>query len=151
MNFSNWIDIAKKTLIFASSVILIIIGFKITIFYIPFLIAFVLSQLLEPLIRFCMRKFKMKRKISAIIIFAIILSIVIGIIVWGVVTLITEATNFLNNFNVYYDKISSFSQSIISNFNYDKIQISNEVKEIANNASSQAIRNSIKLVKRIYN
>lgn len=141
MNFANWLDIAKKTLIFTSSVILIILGFKITIFYIPFLIAFILSQLLEPLIRFCMKKLKLKRKISAILIFGIILSIIIGIISWGIITLITETTNFLNNFNYYYDKISYFSQNIISNFNYDKIQVSDEVKELVNNASVQIIRN----------
>ena len=151
MSFNNWLDISKKTLIFALSVLLIIIGFKVSIFYIPFVIAFIISQLLEPLIRFCMRKLKMKRKISAILIFSIILSIIIGIIVWGIITLITETTNFLNNFNQYFDKISAFSQNIISSFNLDKIQVSDEVKGIANNASSQVIRSSIKLVKRLYN
>jgi predicted PurR-regulated permease PerM len=92
-----------------------------------------------------MKKLKMKRKISAIFIFAIILLIIIGIIAWGIITLITEATTFLNNFNIYFDKVSNFSQNIISNFNYEKIQISDEVKEIANNASTQVIRNCIKL------
>ncbi len=69
MEVYHWIDILKKLLIFGFSIFLICIGFKISLFYIPFLIAFVLAQLIEPLIRFCMRKFKMRRKISAILIF----------------------------------------------------------------------------------
>lgn len=142
MSFSNWIDVVKKATIFASSVILIIIGFKVSVFYIPFLIAFILSQLIEPLIRFCMRKLKMRRKVSAILIFAIILSIIIGLIVWGAITLITEATNFLSNFNYYFEKISVTSQNLISNSDFSKIQVSNEVRTIINNASTQVIRNS---------
>lgn len=144
-NYNYWIDTTKKTLIFIASVILIVIGFKLSIFYIPFLIAFILSQLIEPLIRFCMHKLKMKRKVSAILIFTIILSIIIGLISWGVVTLIEEATNFLINFNFYFDKISNGTQSIISGFDFDKIQISEEVRTIISNASSEALRHYIKL------
>lgn len=77
VDFKYWFDITKKLLLFMLSIFLIYIGFKISIFYIPFLIAFVLSLLIEPLIRFCMRKLKMRRKVSAILIFLIILSIII--------------------------------------------------------------------------
>ena len=139
---SNCMEATKKILAFALSIILIIIGFKISIFYIPFVIAFVFSQLLEPLIKFCMKKLKMKRKISAILIFLIIISGIIGIVSWGVITLITEATNFLNNFNIYYEKISSFSQNMISGLNIEKIQVPEEVQNIINNATSQIINTS---------
>lgn len=149
INFSYWLDIVKKTLIFALSVLLIFIGFKVSIFYIPFVIAFILAQLIEPLIRFCMKKLKMKRKLSAVLIFVIILSMIIGLIAWGVITLITEATNFLGNFNYYFEKISSFSQNIISNYNFDKIQVSEEVKTIISNASDEVISTASNWVKDI--
>lgn len=151
MEFSHWLDTIKKTLVFASSILLILIGFKVSIFYIPFLIAFALAQLIEPVIRFCMRKFKMKRKISAILIFGIILSIIIGIIVWGAITLITEATSFLKNFNNYFDKISIESQKFISNFDLNKMQLSDEVKTVVSNASNEVIRKHFKLGKKLYN
>lgn len=138
-NYSYWLDVIKKVLILLFSILLIYIGFKISIFYIPFLIAFILSQLVEPLIRFCMKKFKMKRKISAILIFAIILSIIIGLIAWGIVTLISEATNLLNNINYYIDKISNESQNIITRFNFDKIKLSDEINTILQNSSGELI------------
>ncbi len=60
---------------------------------------------------------------------------------WGTITLISEATNFLSNFNYYFDKISNSTQHLISNFDFNKIQVSDEVKSIVSNASEQAIRN----------
>lgn len=147
MESSNWTEITKKLILFALSIIVIIIGFRIGYFYIPFVIAFALSQLLEPLIKFGMKRFKLKRKVSAIIIFTIIISTIIGLTSWGIVTLITEATNFLSNFNIYYDKVSAFSQNLISNFNFDKIQVSTDVSNVINDASIQVISTSSGWVK----
>ena len=42
-DYHYWLDVIKKILIFTISVLLIYIGFKISIFYIPFLIAFILA------------------------------------------------------------------------------------------------------------
>lgn len=139
-DYNYWIDVIKKILIFALSVFLIYIGFKISLFYIPFLIAFALSLLIEPLIKFCMKKLKMKRRFSAIFIFAIILSIIIGLIVWGIATMVFEATNLLNNINFYFDKISSESQNLISRFNFDKIKIQKELLSILQNSSNDFIQ-----------
>ncbi len=148
-DYHYWLDVIKKILIFTISVLLIYIGFKISIFYIPFLIAFILAQLIEPLIRFCMKKFKMRRKFSAILIFAIILSIIVGLIVWGVATLVSEATNLLNNINFYIDKISNQSQSLISKFNFDKIKLSDELTLILKNSSGELIQTASDWVKTV--
>ncbi|MBR3720962.1 MAG: sporulation integral membrane protein YtvI [Clostridia bacterium] len=148
-NYSYWLDVIKKVLILLFSILLIYVGFKISIFYIPFLIAFILSQLIEPLIRFCMRRFKMRRKLSAILIFAIILSIIIGLITWGIVTLISEATNLLNNINFYIDKISNESQNIITRFNFDKIKLSDEISSILQNSSGELIETASNWVRTI--
>ena len=148
-DYRYWLDVIKKFFIFALSVLLIYIGFKISLFYIPFLIAFILAQLIEPLIKFCMKKLKMKRKISAIFIFAIILSLIISLIVWGVVTLVSEATSFLNNINFYIDKISNESQGLISKFNFDKIKLSDELKMIIQNSSGDLIQTASDWVKNI--
>ncbi len=139
-DFSYWVDVFKKVILLVSSIFLIYIGFKVSIFYIPFLIAFILSLLIEPVIRFFMKKFKMKRKISAIVIFLIVLSIIIGIIAWGIATLISEASNFLGNISYYFDKIHENSQSIISNFNFDKIKVSEDLKNILSNSTGDFIQ-----------
>lgn len=148
-NFQYWLEVIKKTLLFLLSILLIYLGFKISIFYIPFLIAFVLSLLIEPLIRFCMRKLKMKRRISAISIFAIILSIIIGLIVWGIVTLVSEASNLLGNINIYFDKISDSSRQLISRFDFDKIKVSEEIQTILQNSSQNFIQTASEWVKNI--
>lgn len=148
-DYKYWLDVIKKFLILLISILLIYVGFKISIFYIPFLIAFAISLLIEPLIKFCMRKFKMKRKLSAILIFIIILSIIIGLIVWGAITLFTEATNFLGNINFYFDKITKESQSLITRFNFDKIKISDELKTIFQNSSNDFIQTASEWVKNI--
>lgn len=148
-DYRYWLDVIKKIIIFALSVFLIYIGFKISLFYIPFLIAFALSLLIEPLIKFCMKKFKMRRKFSAILIFTIILSIIIGLIVWGIATLVSEASNFLNNINLYIDKISNESQNLISKFNFDKIKLSDELTSILQNSSGEFIQTASDWVKNI--
>lgn len=147
--YSYWLDVIKKSLLFLFSIFLVYIGFKISLFYIPFLIAFLLSLLIEPLIRFCMKKLKMRRKISAILIFTIILSLIIGLIVWGIVTLVTEASNFLNNINIYIDKVSDESQNLISKFNFDKIKLSDELTTILQNSSGDFIQTASSWVRSV--
>ena len=149
IDYSYWLDVIKKLLVFALSVFLIYFGFKISLFYIPFLIAFVVSLLIEPLIKFCMKKLKMKRKVSAILIFIIILSIIIGLIGWGIATLVSEATNLLNNINFYIDKVSNESQNLISRFKFDKIKISQELLSIFQNSSDDFIQTASDWVKNI--
>lgn len=150
-DYRHWLDVIKKFIIFLTSILAIYIGFKISIFYIPFLIAFALSLLIEPLIKFCMKHFKLKRKFSAILIFIIILSVIIGLIVWGAITLFTEVTNFLGNINFYIDKISSGSQGLINKFNFDKIKLSDEIKTILQNSSSDVINTASNWIKNILN
>ena len=69
MNY--WGKVLKNLLILALSVLGFYLGFKLVIFYMPFLVAFIISLLLEPCIRFIMRKTKLRRKTSSIIIFII--------------------------------------------------------------------------------
>ncbi|MCR5146217.1 MAG: sporulation integral membrane protein YtvI [Clostridia bacterium] len=148
-DYKYWFGVAKKFIILLISILAIYIGFKISIFYIPFLVAFVLSLLIEPVIKFCMKRFKMRRKVSAIIIFALILSIIIGLIVWAAITLFSEVTNFLNNINVYFDKISQGSQGFISRFDFDKIKLSDEIKTILQNSSNDVINTASDWIRNI--
>lgn len=149
LDFSYWLKVAKKLFIFALSVFLIYIGFKISLFYIPFLIAFILSLLIEPIIRFCMKKFKMRRKISAILIFIIVLSLIIGSITLGIITLVSETSNFLGNINTYFEKIQNTSHELISKFDFSKIQLSDEINTILTNSTGNFISTASQWVKSI--
>lgn len=149
LDFNYWIKVIKKLLVLAIGILLIYIGFKVSIFYTPFLVAFILSQLIEPIIRFCMKKLKMRRKVSAILIFVIVLSIIIGLITGGVITLVSEASNLLSNINYYFEKIYNGSQNIISDFDFTKIQLSNELNTILSNSTGEFINTASSWVKNI--
>ena len=58
-----WTKVFRKILIFALSIIMVYLGFKLAIFYMPFLIAFIISLMLEHVIIFLIKIFKLKRKI----------------------------------------------------------------------------------------
>ncbi|MBE5806013.1 MAG: sporulation integral membrane protein YtvI [Clostridiales bacterium] len=149
MDFSYWFKVIKKIFVFLFSILLIYMGFKISIYYIPFLIAFILSLIMEPIIRFCMKKLKMRRKLSAILIFTIILAIIVGLITLGVITLVSETANFLGNINVYFEKMHNTSQNLISKFDFSKIQLSNELNTILSNSTGEIITTASNAVKNI--
>lgn len=127
IDMNYWSKVCKKLIILIVTIIFVYLGFKLAIFYIPFLIAFVLSLLLEPLIRFFMRRCKLKRKVSAIIVFIITLSIIIGIIAWGIVTLISESSNFLSSLNEYINKIGDLLQRFFSSSNLESLKLPDNV------------------------
>ena len=115
------------------------IGIKMAVFYMPFLIAFIISLIIEPAIRYLMKKTKMTRKMSSIIIFIIVFSIIIGVITWGIISLISESTNLLQTLNIYIDKAYTQIQDVIGKLEITKISISNNVLDIAQNASRELL------------
>lgn len=135
MNY--WSKVTRKILILFFTIVGIYLGFKLAIFYLPFLIAFLLSLLIEPSIRFLMKNFKLKRRTSAILVFAIVIAIITALIAWGIVTLIQEASNMLNGLNGYFEKAYMQIQNLSSYFEVSKIQISDEVKQVIQNSSSE--------------
>ena len=129
IDMNYWSKVFRKIIIFLLSILGIYLGFKLAIFYIPFLIAFILSLLIEPIIRFCMRNFKLKRRTSAIIVFIIALTAIIGLLAWGIIALISESSNLLSSLNIYVEKISYQFSEIISKIDLSKLRIPNEIIE----------------------
>ena len=150
IDMSYWTRVLRRILY----VILILIGlflaFKLSIFYMPFLIAFIISLIIEPAIRVLMRKIKLTRKTSSIIIFLIVSLIIIGGLVWGIISLISEASNLLQGLNGYVEKAYILFQSFNSQFDFDKIHFPNEITTILQNSTggiintvSNWVRNSL--------
>ena len=137
IDMNYWSKVARKLFILILSVIGLYLGFKLAIFYIPFLIAFVLYLLIEPCIRFLMKKFKLKRRTSAIIVFSFVILTIAGIVTWGVVTLVQEASNLLGGLNGYFEKGNILLNHINEYFKTSKIKIPNEVQNIIQNSSNE--------------
>ena len=129
--------VLKKILILVITLIAIYLSFKLALFYMPFLIGFIISLLIEPIIKFVNRKIKLTRKTSAIIVLLCIFTILISLIIWGIVSLITEASNLLQSLNIYIDKIYNQIQRYISSLEFDKIEIPQQVISIIQTSSSK--------------
>ena len=131
-----WSKVVKRIFILALTIGLILICFKLSVFYMPFLVSFVLALLLEPIIRFFMKRFKWTRRFSAIFVMIIAILIIVGILVWGVVTLFSEANNLLDSSEMYYNKAKEFINSATQNMNVmDRIpeELRTSIQNVENN------------------
>lgn len=126
-----WTSVIKRIILVVLIIVSIIVAFRLTIFYMPFLIAFILSLIIEPAIKWIMKHLKVSRKFSAILVFIGVFGTILGLLIWGIVTIVSESTHLLSGFNDYYEKAYNQIQLLISNFNFDRIQISNEILQIA--------------------
>lgn len=135
IDMNYWGKVLKNIVILALSVLGVYLGFKLAIFYMPFLIAFVISLMLEPCIRFIMKKTKLKRKTSSIIVFVIAIIIIVGLLVWAGITLVTEASNLLTGLNDYFQKGYELLQDILSKFDFSKLQIPESIMNTINESA----------------
>ncbi len=122
-----WTSFFRKITMVLFLTVVVWISIKMAFFYMPFLIAFLISLLIEPLIKKLMNKFNLTRRASSIIVFTITFGIILGLLIWLVVTVISEASSLLLNFNYYYEQVNSIIQSILSKFNDGKIIISDNL------------------------
>lgn len=77
-NIKYWSSVFKRILYVVLAIIGLYLGYKLAIFYMPFLIAFLISTVMEPAIRFLMKKFNLTRRFSSIIIFIITFGIIVA-------------------------------------------------------------------------
>lgn len=130
VDMGYWTKVGKRILVLLITILGIYLAFKLAIFYSPFLIAFIISLLIEPIIKFTVRKTKLTRKVSSIIVLIVVFTIIIGLLVWGIVSLISEATNLLQGLNEYIENAYNMVQNLINGFEFDKIQIPEEVMKV---------------------
>lgn len=135
IDMNYWGKVIKNIILFGLAILSIYLGFKLAIFYLPFLMAFIISLLLEPCIKFFMKKGKLKRKTSSIIIFIISIILIIGILLWLLITLVSEAYNLLSNLNEYVENGYILVQNFISKFDFSNLNIpSNIINTVQNSA-----------------
>lgn len=149
IDINYWTKVIRKLLITIITIVLVYLGFKLAIFYFPFLIAFIISLLLEPLIRILMKKLKLKRKYSAIIIILFIMGLFIGLISWGISALISEGSNLLNNLNEYVEIITKNIQNIISNINLSKLNIPESVISSIEKSSKEMVNTIVEILQNV--
>ena len=137
IDMSYWTKVLRRLVIFVATILGIYLAFKLATFYMPFLIAFIISLLIEPLIKKVNKKTKIGRKRSAILVIIIVSLLIIGLLVWGIVSILSEASNLLGSLNFYFDKAYNQVQSIIASFDFDKIHLSEEVITVLRNSAQE--------------
>ena len=128
--------VIKNIFIFIITLLFIYLSFKLAIFYVPFLIGFIISLLIEPLIKLLSNKTKLTRKTSAIIVLLIIFTLLISLISWGIVTLLTESSNLLQNINYYIEKMYNQFQNYLNMIDSIKIKIPEQLISIIENSAN---------------
>lgn len=123
IDMNYWGKVLKNIAVLALTILGVYLGFKLAIFYMPFLVAFIIALMLEPCIRFIMRKTKLKRKASSILVFVIAIIIIVGLLVWAGVTIVSEASNLLTSLNEYFEKGYALVQDVISKIDFSRLQI----------------------------
>ncbi len=131
--------VIRRVLNIALIIVVVYIGAKLAVFYMPFLVAFVISLMIEPGIKYLMKKTKLSRKMSSIIIFVIVFTIIIGSVTWGIVSLISESTNLLQTLNLYIDKAYTQIQETIGKISISRASISNDVTNLMQDASKEVL------------
>ncbi len=134
-DFTYWTSVCKRIFVLVLVALLVWVGFKLAIFYMPFLIAFVISLMIEPLIKKLMKRLKISRRLSSIIVFIVTFGIIIGLLTWGIITLVSESSNLLSSFNYYYDKISNQIQNLLNIIDFSKFKIPDEILNIIQSSS----------------
>ena len=135
-----WTRVIKRIFILLFFILITFGMLKLAVFYMPFLLAFIISLLIEPFIKWIMNRFKISRKISSIITFIIVFGTIIGLLVWGITTIIMESSDLLSGFNEYYEKTYNKVQEIIQSFNFEKLNIPNEMFQMVQNTALSVVQ-----------
>ena len=139
IDVAYWTRVLKNILYVVLILLGLFIGLKLSIFYMPFLVAFIISLIIEPIIKFIMKKTHLTRRSSSIIIFILVSIVIIGGLAWILITLFSESSSLLQGLNDYFDKAYSQFQSLINNFNFDKIHLSDEILGVIQNSTNDLL------------
>lgn len=151
IDMSYWTRVLKKIIYIILILVALILAFKLSVFYMPFLIAFIISLIIEPLIRILMKKMKFTRRTSSIIIFIAVSAIILGTIIWGIVSLVSEASNLLEGLNGYIEKAYTFIQNFIQNLDFERIHLPNEITSVLQNSTNGIFSNLSDWIRNVLN
>jgi len=143
----EYMNILKKVLLIISILVVIVLSTKLFVFYIPFLVAYIISLIVEPAIKFINKKTEINRKVSSIIVLGTVFVILIGFIIWGTISLVSESTHLLGTLNTYVEMGVSLINSVTQKIDMDKLMISDEIKQVFSQASSDVLNKVIEFIK----
>lgn len=151
IDMSYWTRVGKRILTVIFILIGLLLAFRLSVFYLPFLIAFILSLMMEPAIRWLMKRIKLTRKASSIVLFILVSGIILGGLAWGIITLFSEASNLLSDLNQYVEKLYALFQQFTNQFDVSKIHLPDEVITILQNSTGGVLSSASDWVRNVLN
>lgn len=149
IDMSYWTRVGKRILYVIFILFGLYLALKLSIFYMPFLVAFIISLIIEPAIKYIMKKTKLTRKKSSIIIFIFVSGIILGSLTWGIISLLSEASNLLKSLNEYVDKIYILFENFINRLDFEKIHLPDEITQIMQNSTGGILNNASNWIRNI--
>lgn len=141
----------KKIINIILIIITLYLSYKFFKFYSPFLIGYIISLSIEPIIRKLSDNTNLSRKSSSIIIMFLVFSILIVIIAWGITATISEASNLLDKLNFYINKIVTYIDVLIKEFQFNKFNLPDNIKVLIQNSSKELFSNLTNMLKVLLN
>lgn len=151
VDMGYWSKVIKRLLVFALSILGFYVLIKCSIFYMPFVIAFAIAMLIEPIIKYVHKRTNFQRKTVAVFVLVVVSATLIGVIVWGIITLVSESYNLLGGINGYTEKIYAQLQGIMENIKLDRINLPEQIKEIAQNSLQNVVGNVSGIISNMLN
>ena len=151
VDMGYWSKVIKRIIAFALSLFGFYLSIKFSIFYMPFVIAFAIAMLIEPIIKYVHKRTNFNRKTVAVIVLVLVSGVLIGAIAWGIITLVSESYNLLGGINGYTEKIYSQFQTIMENVRLDKLNLPEQITEIAQNSLQNVVGNVSGLISNMLN
>ncbi len=139
IDMSYWTRVLNRILYVVLILIGLAIALKLSVFYLPFLIAFIIYLIIEPAIKWIMKKTNATRKTSSIIIFIFVSTIILGGLTWAIFTLFSEASNLLQDLNIYIEKAYNLFQNFLQNLDFGKLKLPEQIQSILQNSTSDII------------
>lgn len=141
VDYRHYSRVVKNILYLILLIIFVYVILKLFIFFSPFLISIITANLLEPVVKKIMNTFRFSRKLSTIILLLIIFLSIIVITTITFAIMISESSKLLNNLNLYLPNISNSINNIIDSVDIDKLNVSDEIKSLIENATTDLLYN----------
>lgn len=141
VDFGHYSRVLKNILYLILLLIGVYIILKLFIFFSPFLISIIIANILEPGIKKLMNLFKISRKLSTIFLLLFIFTVIVLLSALIITTMISEASNLLNNIHLYIPIITDNINKMISSIDISKINVSEEIKVLFENTTNDMLFN----------
>lgn len=100
-----WKVIVSLTFSLIATILFIVVGIELLLFFMPFVIGWVIASIVYPLVSWLEKRLKIERKFGSVLIIVLVLGAVVAGIYFGVAALINEVRSLMVHFPELYGEL----------------------------------------------